>query len=395
MGNLDITVGVIDTLTDDDEIHYDEFKMSPRAELCEILKKLEEKYPKSHFFMNNDLTELQDDDILEDIYEDGNVFTAFRTGTNKERAQMIKNKSDAIVVLVDKKGRPMFIKSNTEEKYKWKLTDFDRIITVFRKKVVDVVDGQKKYLEREEEFVYTGRRFQIPQGKDVHKIKITEQGVVTVKKDGNTEDIPALSGDDVEIVEGVFKKSVGKKLGINFHNNTGDDLYVITGQKLFFEAHHLGNGEIKTIKIKPDWKTKHRFAIAPNSGVKVVNGDNREFSGEYFEVSNGGGGDVKIEKTDGNLTATLAGEPLTKLDSKVFKDKENFTTKEMISFVTTGIQIVIGGVLVTLGALNLAGGFTGGAGPPGSETTMPVESVDTGPRIGAAVREGVNPPNLC
>ena len=96
------------------------------------MKKLEEKYPKSHFFMNNDLTELQDDDILEDIYEDGNVFTAFRTGTNKERAQMIKNKSDAIVVLVDKKGRPMFIKSNTEEKYKWKLTDFDRIITVFR-----------------------------------------------------------------------------------------------------------------------------------------------------------------------------------------------------------------------------------------------------------------------
>ena len=71
--------------------------------------------------------------------------------------------------------------------------------------------------------------------------------------------------------------------------------------------------------------------MAPNSGVKVVNGDNREFSAEYFELSSGG--DVKIEKRDGQLMTTLAGEHLTKLDSKVFKDKENFMTKEIISFV--------------------------------------------------------------
>ena len=106
--------------------------MAPTAMLSEVLKKLAEKYPDSHIFMNNELTELQDDDILEDIFEDGDILTAFRTGHNKVRAQMIKNESDAIVVLVDKKGKPMFIKSGTEEKYKWKLTDFDHIITVFR-----------------------------------------------------------------------------------------------------------------------------------------------------------------------------------------------------------------------------------------------------------------------
>ena len=119
-------------IPDDDEIHYEDFQMPPGAMLSEILKQLKEKYPGSHIFMNNNLTELQDDDILEDIFEDGDIFTAFRAGTNKERVQMIKNNSDAIVVLVDKKGKPMFIKSGTEEKYKWKLTDFDRIITVFR-----------------------------------------------------------------------------------------------------------------------------------------------------------------------------------------------------------------------------------------------------------------------
>ena len=119
-------------ILDDDEIHYEEFPMPPQAMLKEILIKLGEKYPDSHIFMRNELTELQDDDILEDIFEEGDIFTAFRTGTNKERIQMIKNDSDAIVALVDKKGKPMFVKSGTEEKYKWKLTDFDRIITVFR-----------------------------------------------------------------------------------------------------------------------------------------------------------------------------------------------------------------------------------------------------------------------
>ena len=106
--------------------------MAPRAQLSAILKKLVEKYPDSHIFMNNELTELQDDDVLEDIFEKGDIFTAFRTATNKERiVQKIKNSSDAIVTLVDKNGKPMFIKSGTEEKYKWKLMDFDRIITVF------------------------------------------------------------------------------------------------------------------------------------------------------------------------------------------------------------------------------------------------------------------------
>ena len=117
---------------DDDDIHQEEFQVAPDAELSVLLNELKRKYPDSHMFMNNNLTELQDDDILEDIYEDGDIFTAFRTGHNKKRADVIKNESDAILVLMDKGGKPMFIKSGMEEKYKWKLTNFDRIIQVFR-----------------------------------------------------------------------------------------------------------------------------------------------------------------------------------------------------------------------------------------------------------------------
>ena len=106
--------------------------MAPEAELSDLLNELKKIYSDTHMFMNNNLTELQDDDKLEEIYEDGDIFTAFRTGHNKQRAKTIKNESDAILVLMDKGGKPMFIKSGTEEKYKWKLTNFDRTITVFR-----------------------------------------------------------------------------------------------------------------------------------------------------------------------------------------------------------------------------------------------------------------------
>ena len=109
--------------------------MPRNAEIRKLLEKLREEFGRSHIFLNNQLTELQDDDILEDIYEEGDVLTAFRTAMNKERAakaSQIKNASDSIVVLVNKKRQPIFIKSGQEESYKWQALDFDPIITVFR-----------------------------------------------------------------------------------------------------------------------------------------------------------------------------------------------------------------------------------------------------------------------
>ena len=42
-----------------------------------------------------------------------------------------------------------------------------------------------------------------------------------LKNDGDTEEIPALPGKDIKTLEGVFFKPVGKKLTINFQNDTG------------------------------------------------------------------------------------------------------------------------------------------------------------------------------
>ena len=44
-----------------------------------------------------------------------------------------------------------------------------------------------------------------------------------MKNNGKTENIPEVPGDgeDIETLEGVFFKSVGKKLPMKFLNNTG------------------------------------------------------------------------------------------------------------------------------------------------------------------------------
>ena len=82
--------------------------------------------------------------------------------------------------------------------------------------------------------------------------------------------------------------------------------------------------------------------MAPSSSVRQVDAGNKEFSAEYFEASKCGMGDVKIENKGGELTATLIkaedqpGVELTKLGAKVFKDKENFTAKEILGFVLKG-----------------------------------------------------------
>ena len=76
--------------------------------------------------------------------------------------------------------------------------------------------------------------------------------------------------------------------------------------------------------------------------MRQVEAGNKEFSAEYFEASKCGLGEVKIQNKGGDLTATLfksedeSGEELSKLGSKVFKDKENFSVKEILGFVLKG-----------------------------------------------------------
>ena len=72
------------------------------------------------------------------------------------------------------------------------------------------------------------------QGKESYKIKITDDGVETVKNNGRTEKIPEVPGDgeDIETLEGVFLKSVGKRVKMKFHNKTGE-IFLLSLMSMF------------------------------------------------------------------------------------------------------------------------------------------------------------------
>lgn len=81
------------------------------------------------------------------------------------------------------------------------------------------------------------------QGKDIYKIKITVDGVETLKPNGTTkEKLSEVSsdGEDMEVLEGVFMKPVGKKLPVKFYNNTGKVcLLSIMGPLPFLEMKNI------------------------------------------------------------------------------------------------------------------------------------------------------------
>ena len=78
--------------------------------------------------------------------------------------------------------------------------------------------------------------------------------------------------------------------------------------------------------------------MAPESSVSGKQ-PNREFTAEYFEVCSGGV--VKLEKPGRELIARLVKptqqtEELQHCGSRVLRDRDNFTVKDILGFVLKG-----------------------------------------------------------
>ena len=121
------------------------------------------------------------------------------------------------------------------------------LISHLRKKY-QRVNGQEVEEIREDEVVYIGRQYQIPnrskvgisrvvclvlivsfsQG-DVYKIQITKTGVRKTDNAGHSEDIREVPGHPKEILEGAFFRPTAKKLKLNFQNNTGLIMVLVHG----------------------------------------------------------------------------------------------------------------------------------------------------------------------
>jgi len=209
-----------------------------------------------------------------------------------------------------------------------------------------VVNGQKVEEKREDEVVYIGRQYQMPnraKGKNVYKIKITETGVMKTDEAGHSDSIYEVPGPPKEILEGAFFRSTGKKLKFNFQNNSGAPLYVITGSKWSFDAYDIpAEGEL-LIKI-----SNNKFGLVEKNDEKP---GSREMTATMFEVFSLG--EIQISKQNASFIAKLIrpghSEELSKKDAKMFKDKENWTKKDVASFVMKGVTIVFTAVGIGMG----------------------------------------------
>ena len=80
------------------------------------------------------MTHLQDDDIIEDVYEEEHVLTAVQQKQDAERQneKWVENKSGDIVILMDKNKRPIHLEPKNEHLWQFSSLDFYPTMSVFR-----------------------------------------------------------------------------------------------------------------------------------------------------------------------------------------------------------------------------------------------------------------------
>ena len=92
---------------------------------------MEAKHPGSCIQLNNKLYQLQDDDVIDDVFEEGDILTALKSKHNLERNATVDNSSGDVVVLMDNNKQPIFVEPKNVRMWKWNPINFFPTITVF------------------------------------------------------------------------------------------------------------------------------------------------------------------------------------------------------------------------------------------------------------------------
>ena len=95
---------------------------------------LNQKFPGSYVSLNNAMTQLQEDDIIEDVYQEEDVLTAVKQKHDIERngGRWVDNKSGDIVVLMNKNNRPVYVEPSNEQYWEFGALNLYPRLVVFR-----------------------------------------------------------------------------------------------------------------------------------------------------------------------------------------------------------------------------------------------------------------------
>ena len=117
-----------------------------------------------------------------------------------------------------------------------------------------------------------------------------------------------------------------------YNISLGAPVHVITGSKWLFDAYDIPVDGEQLIKI-----SKNKFGLVQQTAEKP---GNREMTATMFEVLSLG--EIQISKTKSSFTAKLVrrgqSEELRNCGAKMFKDKENWTKKDVLMFAMKGIN---------------------------------------------------------
>ena len=115
------------------KIHHERVSVARDGLVAEIILQLDLTYPGSHISLNNQLSHLQEDDTVEDVYEEGDVLTAVKVRHNMPRNLGSEGRrAGDLVFLLNKDKLPILIEPEMEQSWELKTEDFLSTMAVFR-----------------------------------------------------------------------------------------------------------------------------------------------------------------------------------------------------------------------------------------------------------------------
>ena len=102
------------------------------GQVGEIIKQLDLTYPGSFITLNNQLSHLQEDDTVEDVYEEGDVLTAVKLRHDVCRNLCSGCRHGDLVFLMNKDKQPIPLEPEMLQSWELRTEDFLSTIAVFR-----------------------------------------------------------------------------------------------------------------------------------------------------------------------------------------------------------------------------------------------------------------------
>merc|ERR1711953_94581 len=147
---FDIPIGVVNQETC--KVHgHDRVRVSRDVQVGEVMKPLEKRYPGSYVTLNNKLTQLQEDDILSEVYQEGDVLTGLKMKHNIERNGVKwcdKPAGDVVVLSNIVTKQHLVVETKNEQIFQFKPTEYAPVVSIFWKQYDDVPETEEEKEER-------------------------------------------------------------------------------------------------------------------------------------------------------------------------------------------------------------------------------------------------------